>query len=286
MNRLFSKGEHLMSYVNPEAVVENMVSVGAAKGRLSVTNMLIRGTLAGALLGFATTLAFTAALQTGAPIAGALLFPVGFVMIVLLGLELVTGNFALLPVAAADGKINVGQVLSNWGWVFVGNLIGALLYAGLFALTAPNPAMVEQIVKVATAKTIGYEKMGNMGMITLFVRAMLCNWMVTLGVVMAMTSQSTSGKVLAMWLPILTFFAQGFEHSIVNMFVIPAGMMMGAPISMSQWWLGNQIPVTLGNIVGGLLFTGMALYVTHRKRVEATAPAMASPSLSTSATSA
>ncbi|PQV63304.1 formate/nitrite transporter [Abditibacterium utsteinense] len=264
-----------MSYVKPETVVDNMILGGAAKGNLSLKDLLIRGALSGALLGIATTLAFSTALQTGAPIAGALLFPVGFVMIVLLGLELVTGNFALLPVAAADGKINVAQVLKNWAWVFIGNLIGSLLYAALFSLTAPKPDMVEQIVKVALAKTVGYEKMGSMGMVTLFVRAMLCNWMVTLGVVMAMTSQSTSGKVLAMWLPILTFFAQGFEHSVVNMFVIPAGMMLGAPISMSQWWLGNQIPVTLGNIVGGLLFTGMALYATHHKKsavTSATAP--------------
>ena len=269
-----------MSYVKPETVVENMILGGAAKGNLPVKDLLIRGALSGALLGIATTLAFTAALQTGAPIVGALLFPVGFVMIVLLGLELVTGNFALLPVAAADGKINVGQVLGNWFWVFVGNLLGSLLYAGLFALSGPKPEMAEQIMKVAVAKTAGYEKLGSTGMVTLFVRAMLCNWMVTLGVVMAMTSQSTAGKVLAMWLPILTFFAQGFEHSVVNMFVIPAGMMLGAKVSFGQWWLWNQIPVTLGNLVGGLLFTGMALYATHRKAAAPLAPSVSEPSRS------
>lgn len=260
-----------MSYVKPEAVVDAMIQGGTAKAQLPAKDLLIRGTLSGALLGFATTLAFTASLQSGTPIVGALLFPVGFVMIVLLGLELVTGNFALLPVAQADGKINTSQLLNNWLWVFLGNLLGSLLYAGLFALTAPKPDMVEQIIKVAVAKTAGYEKMGQMGMAAVFVKAILCNWMVTLGVVMAMTSQSTSGKVLAMWLPILTFFAQGFEHSVVNMFVIPAGMMMGAPVSLSQWWGWNQIPVTLGNIVGGLLFTGMALYWTHRKKTVALA---------------
>lgn len=268
-----------MSYIKPEAVLDNMVQGGTNKGNLAVKDLLIRGLLAGALLGVSTTLAFTAALQTGAPIVGALIFPVGFVMIVLLGLELVTGNFALLPVAAADGKINGMQLLNNWGWVFVGNLLGSVLYAALFSLSAPKPEMVEQIIKVATAKTTGYESMGGMGLVTVFVRAMLCNWMVTLGVVMALTSQSTSGKVIAMWLPILTFFAQGFEHSVVNMFVIPAGMMLGAKVSIGQWWLWNQIPVTLGNIVGGLLFTGMALYWTHRKReVMAPSPALNSAS--------
>ena len=84
-----------------------------------------------------------------------------------------------------------------------------------------------------------------------FFKAVLCNWMVTMGVVMAMTSTSTTGKIVAMWLPIMTFFAQGFEHSVVNMFVIPAGMLFGAHVSLRQWWLWNQIPVTLGNITGG-----------------------------------
>jgi len=87
--------------------------------------------------------------------------------------------------------------------------------------------------------------------------------MVTLGVVMAMTSQSTMGKIAAMWLPIMTFFAQGFEHSVVNMFAIPAGMLLGAHVSLADWWIWNQIPVTLGNVLGGAIFTGLALYVTY-----------------------
>ena len=82
---------------------------------------------------------------------------------------------------------------------------------------------------------------------------------------MSLTSQSTVGKILAMWLPILNFFAQGFEHSVVNMFVIPAGMILGSQVSFSDWWLWNKIPVTLGNIFGGFIFTGLALYLTYRK---------------------
>jgi len=89
--------------------------------------------------------------------------------------------------------------------------------------------------------------------------------MVTVGALLAMVPRSTTGKIAAMWLPILTFFAQGFEHSIVNMFVIPAGMLMGAHVSLTDWWLWNQIPVTLGNVAGGAIFTGLALQFTHRK---------------------
>ena len=93
---------------------------------------------------------------------------------------------------------------------------------------------------------------------------MLCNWLVCLGVVMAMTSASTVGKIAAAWLPILTFFAQGYEHSVVNMFIIPDRHDARRQGQLSEWWLWNQIPVTLGNLAGGLLFTGLALYATYR----------------------
>src|SRR5262249_32787806 len=156
---------------------------------------------------------------TKAGIVGALIFPVGFVMIVLLGLELVTGNFALLPLAVCESRATLGALATNWAWVFLGNLIGAAFYAGLFSLTlAPDSEMARQIVAVSQAKTLGYAKLGGAGLLIGIIKAILCNWLVTLGVVMAMTSQSTVGKIAAMWLPILTFFAQGFEHSVVNMF--------------------------------------------------------------------
>src|ERR1700757_4789664 len=87
--------------------------------------------------------------------------------------------------------------------------------------------------------------------------------MVTIGAVLALASRSTVGKIAAMWLPITTFFALGFEHSVVNMFVIPSGMILGAPISLSQFLLWNLLPVTIGNIVAGTFFTGAALYVTY-----------------------
>jgi formate/nitrite transporter len=261
-----------MSYVKPDAVLDQMVQAGVTKARLAPRDLLVRGFLSGTLLGFATTLAFTATLQTKVGLVGGLVFPVGFVMIVLLGLELVTGNFALLPLAVRERRIGVGELLGNWGLVFVGNLVGSLFYAWLFTLTvAPDSEMARQLVAVAQAKTLGYAKLGGHGMTVAVAKAILCNWMVTLGVVMALTSQSTAGKIAAMWLPILTFFAQGFEHSVVNMFAIPAGMMMGAEVSVREWWLWNQIPVTLGNIVGGMLFTGMALHVTYRKRAAAAA---------------
>src|SRR5436309_15935903 len=115
-----------MPYVKPDAVVEQMVQVGAQKSRLPVQDLLVRGFLAGALLGFATTLAFTASIQTRVGLVGALVFPVGFVMIVLLGMELVTGNFAVVPLAVREQRTTLGALLSSWSWAFVGKLLGAL----------------------------------------------------------------------------------------------------------------------------------------------------------------
>src|SRR5262247_2295806 len=128
-----------MPYVKPDAVVEQMVNAGVAKSQLPVRDLLLRGFLSGAFLGFATTLAFTASLQTKIGLVGALVFPVGFVMIVLLGLELVTGNFALVPLAVHEQRASVAGLLGNWGWVFIGNLVGSVFYAMLFTLTlAPD----------------------------------------------------------------------------------------------------------------------------------------------------
>jgi len=204
---------------------------------------------------------------------GAILFPAGFVMLVLLGLELATGNFALLPAALAAGRISPGKLLRNWTWVYVGNLLGSLFYALLFYWAVTNvgttsSGVVGDLLKsAAQKKTLAYMALGPKGWATAVIKGILCNWMVTIGALFALVSRSTAGKVVAMWPPIMTFFAQGFEHSIVNMFVIPAGMMFGAPVSIRSWLLWNQLPVTLGNIISGALFTGLALYATyHEKR--------------------
>jgi formate/nitrite transporter len=231
--------------------------------------LLIRGILAGAFLGFATSLAIVVSSQGLPPIVGAILFPVGFVMLALLGLELVTGNFALLPAGVMAGTVRVTNLLRNWGWVYLGNLIGSVLYAVLFYLAITNwrtgngGAVADLLKQAAQKKTLAYVALGQSGWATAVVKAVLCNWMVTIGAVLAMVSKSTVGKIAAMWLPIMTFFALGFEHSVVNMFVIPAGMMLGAPVSVGQWIFWNLLPVTVGNLFAGTFLTGLALYATY-----------------------
>jgi formate transporter len=199
-------------------------------------------------------------------------------MLVLLGLELVTGNFALLPAGVMAGTVRVSKLLRNWGWVYLGNLIGSVLYAGLFYLAITNwrtgngGAVADLLRQAAQKKTLAYVALGPSGWASAVVKAVLCNWMVTIGAVLALVSRSTVGKIAAMWLPIMTFFALGFEHSVVNMFLIPSGMMLGAPVSVGQWLFWNLLPVTIGNLVAGTLLTGVALYATY--------PTAAAPAIS------
>ncbi len=160
--------------------------------------------------------------------------------------------------------------------------MGSIVFGGLLAITLTNMGKIEptgvaaRIVSIAEAKTIANEAIGLAGMVSVFVKAILCNWLVCLGVVMAMTTSSTIGKIVATWMPIFMFFALGFEHAVVNMFIIPTGMMLGAKVSVYEWWAWNQIPVTLGNLVGGFVFTGLALYATFKPARQAlsTAPVL------------
>jgi formate/nitrite transporter len=261
-----------MDYVKPVDVASAMVETGRSKLTLSQLDLVIRGGLAGAILAAATSLALTGIVQTKVPLVGALIFPVGLILIVLLGLDLVTGAFGLVPLPWVERNASVPHLLANFGWIFLGNLIGSVIYGGLLAIAltkfgAVAPAGVAaKIVAIAQAKTTGYEALGFAGLVTVFVKAILCNWMVCLAIVAAMTTSSTIGKIACAYMPVFIFFAQGFEHAVVNMFIIPTGMMMGANVTVAEWWLWNQIPVTLGNLVGGFIFTGLALYITHRPR--------------------
>lgn len=204
-------------------------------GYVTPCALLIRGTLSGALLGVATSLALGATLQTGQSIVGALIFPAGFVIIVLLGLELLTGSFAVLPLGWIDDRVSAAAVLRNWWWVFLAQFAGRCDLCRTPRHRALNDGWRTSAgsarrkthrrcdgedARVRTRRTCGPGDGGGHGDVLQLARV--------LGVVMAMSSTSTIGKIAAAWLPILVFFAQGFEHSVVNMFVIPTGRMLGA----------------------------------------------------------
>ncbi|KXF75200.1 formate transporter [Paramesorhizobium deserti] len=260
-----------MSYVQPQDFVTKMIDAGEAKVFMSTRDTLIRAFMAGAILALAAAFAVTINVQTGQPLAGAILFPVGFCLLYLMGFDLLTGVFTLVPLALIDKRpgVTLGGVLRNWGLVFTGNFAGALIVALMMAITFTFGFSVEpnevgqKIGHIGEGRTLGYAEHGAAGMLTLFIRGVLCNWMVSTGVVAAMMSTSVSGKVIGMWMPIMLFFYMGFEHSIVNMFLFPSGLMLGGNFSIMDYLIWNEIPTVIGNLVGGLSFVGLTLYVTH-----------------------
>ncbi|MFI7482103.1 formate/nitrite transporter family protein [Kocuria sp. M1R5S2] len=262
-----------MSYVKPADFVTKMIDAGEAKVFMSTRDTLIRAFMAGAILALSAAFAVTVTVQTGQPLAGALLFPVGFCLLYLLGFDLLTGVMTLVPLALIDRRpgVTVRSVLRNWGLVFLGNFGGAFTVALMMAViftygfSLPPNEIGQQIGEIGEGRTVGYAEFGAAGMLTLFIRAVLCNWMVSTGVVAAMMSTSVSGKVIAMWMPILLFFYMGFEHSVVNMYLFPSGILLGGDFSVMDYLVWNEIPTVLGNLVGGLTFVGLTLYATHAR---------------------
>lgn len=269
-----------MSYVNPPDFAKKMIDAGASKALMSTKDTLIRAYMAGAILALAAAFAVTVTVNTGNPLIGALLFPVGFCMLYLLGFDLLTGVFTLVPLALLDKRrgVTMRGLWRNWGLVFLGNFLGAFTVAIFMAIivtfgftTEPN-AVGQQIGHIGEGRTLGYAAHGAGGMLTLFIRAVMCNWMVSTGVVAAMMSTSVSGKIMAMWMPILVFFYMGFEHSIVNMFLFPSGLLLGGQFTVMDYLIWNEIPTVIGNLVGGLTFVGAMIYATHYRTSPAAGP--------------
>ena len=194
-----------MSYVSPPDFVGKMIDAGEAKSAMSTRDTLIRAYMAGAILALSAAFAVTVTVQTGNALLGAVLFPVGFCLLYLMGFDLLTGVFTLVPLALLDKRRGVT------------------------------------------------------------VRSMLRNWMVSTGVVAAMMSTSVSGKVVTMWMPVMLFFYMGFEYSVVNMFLLPSGRMLGGEFSVADYVVWNEIPTVLGNLVGGVTLVGLSLFATHAR---------------------
>lgn len=291
-----------MSYVAPKDLAERVVSAGESKVFMSTRDTFIRAYMAGAILALAAAFAVTIGVRTGEPLIGAVLFPVGFCMLYLLGFDLLTGVFTLVPLAWLDRRpgVTLPAMMRNWGLVFLGNFAGALTTALLMAIyftygfdVAPDE-VGQAIGALGEGRTVGYADHGAAGMLTLFVRGVMCNWMVSTGVVGAMMSDSLPGKVIAMWMPIMVFFYLGFEHSVVNMFLFPSGLMLGGDFTIGDYLLWNEIPTVLGNLVGGLTFVGLIIYATHyrtkperlRPQGTETTPAETTPAANTPAATA
>ena len=277
-----------MDYVLPNELVDGMILAGGKKATVSIKNLLIRGFYSGAILGLAVILALTVGILTKLPFVGSLLFPFGFASIVLFGMELVTGNFALLPMATWAGKCSWSATFRNWTWVWIGNFIGTLVVAIIMAISLTSGSMdasaenvgppiwdlvAQKIVALNQINVVKkYEALGSMGFFLAFLRGVVANWLVCLGVTMALVSKSVPGKLLACWLPITAFQTMGMEHIVVNQFLHTAGPILGSGVPFYKVIFWNFLPVTLGNVVGGMVFIGMLFYSTHRTKISDVLP--------------
>lgn len=256
--------------VSPAQIGREIAEDAVKKDKISVYHLLIRGFLCTPFLAYATALSALLVTQGWPTAAAGLIFPVGYIMLATLGLEMATGSFSVMPIGMYAGRIKPWRVVRNWTWTLLGNLAGGIFFAWLlwFSLTkggttAPSGVLIT-LAHLAEKKA-AYVEFGYLGWLAAVGMGILCNWLVSLAPIMAKASRSVSGKVMLIWLPLATFFALGFEHTVVNMFIFPVGILSGANVSIHDWWIWNQIPVTIGNIIGALVFNATLWYCTHRE---------------------
>lgn len=243
----------------PAEIASNYIGIGKTKCGLSIPKMILLGIMAGIFIAIAGAASvFGNALVSKA--LGAAIFPAGLAMVLICGSELFTGNcLIIIPVLTKDVKII--SMLRNWLFVYIGNMIGAMAVAALCAYsnTFSGEAVSAAIISAATAKaTITFG--------SAFIKGILCNLLVCIGVWMAFAAKTVAGKIVGLFFPIFVFVICGFEHSVANMFYIPSGLFMGAEgVTWSGFFITNLIPVTLGNIVGGC-FVGLMYWAIYLRK--------------------
>lgn len=255
-----------MGVKTPREVIEASLAVAERKVALSngkFKHLLVLSILAGAYIALGGVLSLivgygfpgiTAENPSLQRLLSGCMFPIGLILVVVLGAELFTGNNALLIPACMSRRISLSDVVKNWTLVYIGNFIGAIAIAYLLVyscgLTASDPYH-SAIRGIAEAKV-------SMPWLTVMFKGIGANWCVCLAVWLAMSGTNLIGKMAGCWLPVMAFVALGYEHSIANMFFIPTGMMEGANVTPWQMICDNLIPATIGNIIGGALFVGCA----------------------------
>lgn len=273
-------------HFSPADTTDKIMEAGVKKSNYSVFRMILLGILGGAFIAFAsegsnTAIHTIASVGVGKALAGAL-FSTGLMMVVISGAELFTGN-VLMIMSFAGKKISVFGLLKSWFWVYIGNFIGSMiivlliLFSGQFGFS--GGMLGGFTIKVAAYKT-------NLTFLNAFTMGILCNWLVCMAVWMAASAKDITGKLFAIFFPIWLFITSGFEHSVANMYYIPAGIFAKVnPVFLKQalalgvkekaldklnwegFFVSNLLPVTLGNIVGAIVFVGMIFWISHRKEI-------------------
>ena len=260
-------GNRVLDAYAPAQIAELVEQVGERKAGLPLLSTLVLGLLAGAFIAFGAmffTLVVTdSALGLGPTrLLGGLAFSLGLILVVVGGAELFTGN-NLIVMAWAERRVSTLLLLRNWGLVYLGNLIGSLGTA-----LAVHLSGALSIAGGATAETAAAIALAKVGLDPLeaFFRGLLCNALVCLAVWLSFAARRVSGKILAIVFPITAFVALGFEHCVANMYLIPVAMLQGIEGLTIAGFLGNLIPVTLGNVVGGSCFVALVYWVIYLRR--------------------
>lgn len=270
---------------SPKEVAQNYINTGVGKMKLKASKMLVLAILAGMFIGLAgvgsTIASVSIPYASVAKLVGAAVFPTGLAMVLIAGSELFTGNnLLIIPVLEKQAKVTA--MLRSWVIVYIGNFIGSIIVAafsvfgGTFSLFS-NAAAVG-VINTAVAKV-------SLSFGNALLRGILCNFLVCIAVWMSFAAKDIAGKVAALYLPVMMFVLSGFEHSIANMYYIAAGLFAstnatysaaaseaGINLSRLTWpamFTKNLLPVTLGNMIGGVIMVGIAYWFVYLKQDKA-----------------
>ena len=262
-----------MTQLKPNEILDATIAVGVTKASGSFKKLFMLGIMAGMFIALggagANMASYCFALQPEtagiAKFIAGLIFPAGLCMVVLAGAELFTGN-NLMFAAVLDKKITVGAMIRNWVIVYVSNFVGSMIVVFIIVYggqLATGGGLLEQVtISIAATKA-------NIEFWPALLRGILCNVLVCVAVWMGTGADSTVGKIFAMFFPIWLFVTGGYEHCVANMYFVPAGILADGGVTegltWANFWINNMIPVTIGNILGGSVFTGAAYYFAYKK---------------------
>lgn len=266
-----------MNFKPPVDIAKNACNVANAKGNMSVKAMLVMGFLAGCYIAFGgfmmTTVMQDAAQFVGVGIAkmlGGIVFAVGLMLVIVGGAELFTGN-CLMPIGVLSGCVSMSKVAKSWAVVYFANLVGSVVMAWLvYNSGLATGACGANALKIAVAKA-------NIAFMPAIFRGILCNWLVVMAVWMSFSAMDVISKYICCVIPVGAFVTMGFEHSVANMYFLAIGIFIKngdaatveaaaiapdklAALNFGGYW-GNLIPVTIGNMIGGILFVAVLYYL-------------------------
>lgn len=257
-----------MNLFTPAETASNYAAAGVVKTRYSALKLLLLGIAAGALIGFPVCVVakatYTISNAGVVSVLSGTLFAFGLGIVILTGAELFTGN-TLIVISLLDRRVTLGAMLRNWGLVYTGNFLGAMALSWVCArfgwTSAGNGALGDYLVQLAEGKM-------NMPFGKAFFMGVLCNILVTVAVLVSLSAKDVTGRMLGAWAPVMFFVTAGFSHSIADMTYCGLALFGGgaADVTWGRYFLGNMLPVTLGNIAGGLLVGWLAWYCFLRKK--------------------